>query len=150
VKRASSKLDHFTDFVLENTFAFFASKLINPYRKCDLYQDLLNKSKKYTTDTEKKQIELTLELVQRNRPLEELILNCDLSTLFYSSRYLGNFLGDTLYNEHYTADSLLPSRDFDQMIKILLSPLSKIEDFKLLLDIVLPLDKYHLYRKRIF
>ncbi|MBI3535086.1 MAG: ChaN family lipoprotein, partial [Deltaproteobacteria bacterium] len=84
--------------ILESAFGFLCSLIINPKRKCDLYQD-------YVLSTQTKQSKLELQIVKQT--LKCLKLYDQINDFrwmqnpivsFYVSRNLGQILGKKIYN----------------------------------------------------
>ncbi|MBD67115.1 MAG: hypothetical protein CME62_18080 [Halobacteriovoraceae bacterium] len=79
----------------ESLFAFFFSKIINPHRKCDMFQDLLMQEAATQNISEKQYLKLCLDIL-RNQRLPELE-SFSYSILFEASACLGHIIGEYLY-----------------------------------------------------
>lgn len=131
--------------------AYFSSKLINPYRKCDMYQDLsisLNSSK--TPEKAKTKLKLSIDLLECRSndhiTLKDLLKGVPLNSLYASAKTVGYLLGDLLYENFYKVNS----EDFQGILEILYSPEYKEEQFKKLIKTVLPKETYKDLKKRFF
>jgi hypothetical protein len=82
-------------FLLYQTFkyahSYYISKIINPYRKCDLYLDV--RRKKY----KKKVSLLFFEMVDSPKPPKKILDEMKLIDIFYCSKMIGYFLGEYLF-----------------------------------------------------
>lgn len=79
-------------FCYEAMFGYFFSKIINPHRKCEMYQDLENAP----TNLEASQFSI-LVLDSSEKDLSSIISGKKISLLYESSLLVGHILGEYLY-----------------------------------------------------
>jgi hypothetical protein len=137
----------FMSFFYQSIMAYLSSKIINPYLKCDMYQDLsrkLNDTK--TSEVLKKKIKLTLNILDGQSKLQILLKGQTTRTIYSSSFLAGHILADSIFDKFYkTGDSM-----FDYIISLITSgDLSKIR-FLELKTLVFPNNEYRLQKKRFF
>jgi uncharacterized iron-regulated protein len=127
--------------------AYFSSKIINPYRKCDRFKDIKKRVLNENTHHKKLgNLKLALEILERDCPIGELLKYKSLRGMHSAAKTIGNLVADVLYEDFYCKES----KDFDSLFKQVLK-LEKSEDkFKWLLDEVLPKGHYKNDQKRFF
>ena len=131
--------------------AYFSSKIINPYRKCNLYQDLLKDSQGDTTTPElKKDIDLALAIIDqqlsKGELLKEILKNQSQFQIYRSVRLVSYFLGDILFDNFYKNDN----KNLKSLLKVIFDCPDdeiKYDHFKWTL---LPLNDYKNFKKRFF
>ena len=143
-----SQEKRFTFLVYQFCFAYFCSKIINPYRKCDLYADLFEKSKTKSIkdkDIFKSCIEL-LEHDTRNIKISKTLKGQGLSKIYKISKRIGYMLGDLLFDQHFEKGS----KGLLGILEILNESEMNEENYLKLLKVLLPKRKYKTFRKRFF
>lgn len=131
---------------------YFSSKLINPYRKCDLYVDILRRLHSPLTSTSIKQdLRVTkkiLDLTDTNskEELHEILKGTKLSSLYYIAKNVGYILGDFLFESHYKKSD----KNFTQTIRYLQQGNFEEEQFRPLLRRLLKTKTYKKSQKRLF
>jgi hypothetical protein len=124
-------------FICNYFFGQFCSKLINPYKKCNLYIDLLKKSKSQRISQEKQNIYLNtlslLEQIDTDKIDLNFIKKLELFELFYIAKNIGHLLGHLFFKniDRYTSDEIITIRG--QMV---LSNVS-LKDFPSLFSMIL-------------
>ena len=97
----SKSRDDFFRLILEASFGFFGSLVINPRRKCDLIADharRLKELKKINKNINKQEImarRLTLKIFEQKKSIKQL--ESTPLCLMMSARYVGQILGKKLY-----------------------------------------------------
>lgn len=91
----------FVHFALESLFAFFFSKVINPYRKCEMYIDLRNFQGKAKVEHEQKILTAALDSLDKNH-LDGHFKGFHISTIHETALYVGHILGEYLYEYVFT------------------------------------------------
>jgi hypothetical protein len=150
-KSASTKESATIRLIYQFIIAYFSSKVINPYRKCDLYQDLLKESMAVTTTLQlKKDIILSLAIIDqqlsKGESLKEILKNQSNFQIYRSARLVSYFLGDVLFDNFY--------KDENKKLKPLLKVIFECPDDEIKYDhfkwAVLPLNHYKSLKKRFF
>jgi hypothetical protein len=143
-----SQEKRFTFLVYQFCFAYFCSKIINPYRKCDLYADIFEKSKTKSIkdrDIFKSCIEL-LEHDTRDIKLSKTLKGQGLSKIYKISKRIGYMLGDILFDQHFEKGS----KSLLTILDLLNKSEMNEENYLKLIKALLPKRKYKAYRKRFF
>lgn len=131
---------------------YFSSKIINPYRKCDLYGDILKKLHHPKLPLKKrnelKLVKRVLDLVQKdNDDSLDLILKGLRSTgLSMVAKHVGYILGDRLFEHHYSKSS----KTFNLILADLKNGHFEDKEFFLVLKKLLPAKAYKEQNKRLF
>jgi hypothetical protein len=126
-------VDRFVLMAYEAMFAFFFSKVINPHRKCEMYQDIQKRKRlKTITSYQKKIYEMSIDILN-GKELKFILRGKRLKQLHLISLYVGHILGDYLYQKvfEYGEANILSDEVFAQ--KINSSSFKKIRK-KILLD----------------
>lgn len=76
---------------------YLASKVINPYRKCDLYQDIISKAE--IEGPFKKTNEIAVSILDQNKPLQEILKGKNLILIHQVANIVGHFLAEMLYEK---------------------------------------------------
>lgn len=118
--------------------AYLSSKIINPHRKCDLYQDIEEKSKQDSSH------KIVLDILNRN--FENLDPNISLKEVYYPSRVLGFYLAERLYEDYFVK--------LDTKYNDILSPIINgdfnLEKFREILELLIPINEMSSQKKRFF
>lgn len=143
-------LEYFLHF-LGNFFASYLSvKIFNPYKKCDLYADILKKSKSDSTlQSEKKILVFSLFLLENLEKKELQITLFDQKTIFevyFSARIIGYFLAEIF---HQKIDSISSRNKLFVKKAIFTKPLT-LEDFYKLSEIIFSGEDIKTFTKRYF
>lgn len=131
---------------------YFSSKLINPYRKCDLYTDVVKRLHSPLTPNDmKKDLRATkriLDLNIKNNPdgLEDVLKGLRMGSLYNIAKNVGYILGDFLFEIHFKKSD----KDFSQIISYLQSGQFETEQFLTMLRKLLPSHSYKKSQKRLF
>ncbi len=136
--------------VYQMLMAYFSSKIINPYRKCNLYKDLIKEMNFHKTHPERKRdIEIALKIIDLKSPsgpfLEKMAKEQGPLQIYRSSKIVGYFLGDVLYDSFYKKDKSL-----DPILKEVHEGTYLDEEFNHLKWQILPLNDYQNLKKRFF
>lgn len=137
--------------IYELTIGYFSSKVINPYRKCNLYQDLLKEAQtKSTEEDRRKDIQIALEVIDRQASKDEYLIDVTKGLtriqLYRSARITGYFFGDVLYDNFYEKEN----KELESLLRVIFEHPDdeiKFDHFKWAL---LPLNEYKNYKKRFF
>jgi len=131
---------------------YFSSKLINPYRKCDLYMDIVRRlHSPLTPNYVKKDLRITkrvLDLTDTNstEELHFILKGTRLSSLYQCAKNVGYILGDFLFDSHYKKSD----REFSQTINYLQKGDFEVKQFQKMLRKLLPTQNYRKSQKRLF
>ncbi|MCB9062686.1 MAG: ChaN family lipoprotein [Halobacteriovoraceae bacterium] len=138
----NDKISAYLYFFYTFLFTYIGSKIINPYKKCDLYLDFLKKLDLDTTsEKQKNNIALVFEILEK-RDEKNIIENSGIDAQYYAGKYIGYFLGEVMMEN---------SNDQDNYLSNLLKNKSFNFDFYLqLLDRFLPKSSYKQFKKRVF
>ena len=145
---STSQEKKFTFLLYQFCFAYFCSKVINPYRKCDLYADIFEKSKmKLNQDSLylKKSLEL-IEHDQREIDINTTLKGLPLDKLYKMAKIIGYMFGDLIFDLHYEKNS----KKYLSILNILCIREISQENYIELCESVLPKRKYKTYKKRFF
>ena len=138
--------DDFFRLLLENTFGFFGSLVINPHRKCDLLQDHISRHtelegsleplpalSKQTRTQETHARRFAIEVLKVEDALIQGKLtevpfskSCSMISRLMAARYLGQILGKKLHRLLMN-ESILPSTVFNYCLPDTVSSLAKFE-----------------------
>ncbi len=124
-------------------FSYFSSKLINPYRKCELYQDLSVKNS--TKASKQKSYQLALNILEGKKIVKTFFNHKSPEIINHAAKMIGNLLADCFFDYKFT----LPAERNDLIFKHLFSCDYKIEEANTLLENVLPIN-YKSLKKRVF
>lgn len=142
----------FLRFSQQNLIGYFSSKLINPYRKCDMYQNFKTLLEDEDLGSnERKNSQLFVDILEKKEsPLElkKLLEDQDSITLFYVGRFLGKFLGEVLYLRIFNEKKLLER--YDEIKERLFISQANLDNFLAFTNLILPGDSYKDLRKRSF
>lgn len=137
-------VDRFVLMAYEAMFAFFFSKVINPHRKCEMYQDIQKRKRsKLISLSQKKIYEMSIDILN-GKELKYILRGKRLKQLHLISLYVGHILGDYLYQKvfEYGESNILSDEVFTQ--KINTNSFKKLRK-RILLDF-----DYRNHRKRYF
>jgi hypothetical protein len=147
----SSPTEKFIFLTFRFTLGHLASKIINPYMKCDLYQDIVHALYSPKVPSLKKgNYRIVKQLLDETEKatinLSPILKGKGLITLYYCAESVGHIFGDRLYEEYFKKKKKAPkkllgaftSTDFSQ------------ENFQYLLQALLPKGSYKELRKRLF
>lgn len=143
------KTPFFIFYTLFCLFGYFCSKIMNPYRKCDLYKDLKNQSEYIKLKQNKKHNFMNVIKVL-DLDTNESIVNClspfNHNDLYAQARITGHLLGDIIYDQYYKTNH----QDFSKIKELLFNNNFRESNFKELLKLVLPDKSYQKNAKRFF
>ncbi len=143
----STQSEKFIFLTYRFTIGYLASKIINPYRKCDLYLDLIKPGQTALTAKNAKLIKKIIDDTHlKNSKLSQHLKSKSLITLYYSASQIGHMFGDLIYDRHLSKKSRMTV----EMLKTLFSTDFSEELFHSLLRKVMPEKSYKEYKKRIF
>ncbi|EQC50559.1 ChaN family lipoprotein [Bacteriovorax sp. DB6_IX] len=137
----------FIYFLYQCICGYFASKLINPYRKCDMYADYKKQLRQnHIKQSRKNSIKAILALLDNDQPVKENLKGLPLHGIFSSSRKLGHIFADRLFDNYYVKNR----EEIKEALKIIYSTDFSDESFFRLKEIVLKDFDYKSSRKREF
>jgi hypothetical protein len=124
----------FIYFTLKRTFSFFISKIINPFRKCDRYQDI-------------KDLEI-IQIIDSDDPdlIKQLVERMSLDRMNTTARIIGSYLGDLLYEHLY----LNEEKQYRFILDIIMETKFELDIFYFVLRSILQEGVYHSQSKRVF
>lgn len=143
-----SQESRYTFLVYQFCFAYFCSKVINPYRKCDLYADIFEKSlMKENADTMyyKKCLKL-IEHDQRDIRINDVLKGLPLNKVYKIAKIIGYMFGDLLFDFHFEKNS----KKYSSIVEILSHNELNEENYTELCKALLPKRRYKTFKKRFF
>jgi hypothetical protein len=151
VLESGNKGDIFLYFIYQMCMAYFSSKIINPYRKCNLYKDIQKEFNSSSTSALRKNIlETTLKCIDANESRDQFVKDIAKGKTLYhlhqASRLIGYFLGDLLYDEFYARKN----QKLRQLMKTLLECPFNEKSFDTFKWTILPRADYKNLKKRFF
>lgn len=137
-----TRLQIFSQFLLDEACSFYVSKLINPFRKCDHRPEILKKSKKSSIHA----VALKLLKNKRGKNLINLLKGKDRTTLLRIARVLGPLCGHiiSLQSPKFEDQSVI-----DLKYKVFSRPYLEMEELQEILELLFRSDHVHA-NKRIF
>jgi hypothetical protein len=149
----SKNFEKLITIIKTNAIGFLSSKMINPYRKCDLYGDIVIQIdlllKSEFKDTQKINIlNLAKECIEfkEGQSLAQILKGKSLFIIHEVARKIGFYLGEIIYEEFL----MKRSQELNPLIDYLFSSSLCEKEFKVILRKVLPESEYPLHRKRYF
>jgi len=137
----------FVYFLYQCISGYFASKLINPYRKCDMYADYKKQLRQnHIKQSKKNSIKAALKLLDTDQPIKEHLKGIPTNGIFSAARMLGHIFADTLFDNYYVKNK----DEMKDALKIIYSTDLSDESFNQLKDIVLKDFDYKTSSKRAF
>jgi hypothetical protein len=140
--------ERFTYFLNMNTLSYLSSKLINPFRKCDLYQDILVLiDSPQTAESTKRHLQLAITIFNGTpEQLNSHLKGYPLIILNRAAKTISYLLGDTLYEQFFRKSP----KQFHKIVEsIVLTPIPSGHTHKLISSI-LPDESYQQQSKRFF
>ncbi len=123
----------FVYFFFQCIMAYFCSKLINPYRKCNMFKDYQIQIKSRSTKESKKKLyRVGLNLLRKNEEVLSELKGIRLLGIYNLARMQGHMVGDILFDHFFIKSNLL----FNDLLKIMLSGSFSEECFHQFMDIV--------------
>ena len=146
-----NKGDIFLYFIYQMCMAYFSSKIINPYRKCNLYKDIQREFTNSNTSALRKNVLKTaMECIDANESKDEFVQDIAKGKTLYhlhqASRLIGYFLGDLLYDDFYSRKN----KRLPQLMKTLLECPFNEKAFDTFKWSILPRADYKNLKKRFF
>lgn len=130
-----------------------SSKIINPYLKCNLYQDILSALQSPKTPVlKKKNYRLVREILDlphsglEAHELDQYLKRKGLITVYYCASTIGEMIGDLLYERFFHG----PKRDPKNILAVLTDLNFSSEVFVSVLQTLMPEDRYKSQKKRLF
>ncbi|MCO4794096.1 MAG: ChaN family lipoprotein [Bacteriovoracaceae bacterium] len=138
-------------FIYQMTIAYFSSKIINPYRKCNLYKDIQREFLNPSTNALRKNIlETALQCMDADESKDQFISDIAKGKTHYhlhqASRLVGYFLGDLLYDDFYAKKNT----DLSELLKTLLECPFSEKEFNSFKWNIFPRADYKNLKKRFF
>lgn len=141
---SSRGVDRFILLTYESIFAFFFSKVINPHRKCEMYQDLMRKKRSTQTSKKMQSIFMTTIEVLNGKDLKIILRGKNLTHLHEVSKLVGHILGEYLYL------SVFEKSDKTVISKMLTNQSLNVKSFKNIRKVLLENFDYKNHIKRYF
>jgi len=147
-----NQIDKFLFFLYQNISAYLSSKIINPYRKCDLYQDFkkeIQSSK--TSPTKVKLLKICIDILDNKDLLSKTYLKTALKglsiqSLFKVCKYLGYLMSDFIFEEFLKKNH----HNFSEIKSNIFTENYSIENLKKIMLRIFPNDEYEEQKKRFF
>lgn len=137
----------FVLYLYQCTMAYFSSKLINPYRKCDMYKDYKSLIKSRSTKESKKKLyKVGLSLMTQRKNIQDQIKGIRLLGIYNLARMTGHMYGDILFDHFFIKGDL----KFHSLINIILNGQFDNESFSDFKDIINEEVEIKKMSKRIF
>lgn len=140
----------FIYFLFQLIMAYFSSKLINPFRKCEQfldYKELLKKGGHSPTKTEN--IKLTIKILETKdlkKEIRMILKGKRIPSLYYLAKNVGYIMGDLLY-ERFKKTSLKGTRE---VFNDLLTSKPSLKNFLIISKLLFEGDKHLERKKRLF
>jgi hypothetical protein len=103
--KAKNQSEKFFLLLQQYLAGYFCSKIINPYRKCDLYRDIKSQTKDpKNSQTVIKLYQRMIDVIDYHKGkgnIEDILRKQTLAGLNEIARKVGYFLGDFIYEEHF-------------------------------------------------
>lgn len=139
----------FIYFLHQTLMGYFASKIINPFRKCDLYLDLRTKYMSPKTDkTLKETLRVVLNVIEWDGTisLNEILKGKSLYQLYQICRPIGFYLADTFYEKGISQGRVKIKQKMDWVLQ----PDFHEDIFFDFLRTMLPEKEFRKHKKRLF
>ncbi len=149
----SKSFEKYISIIKTNAIGFLSSKIINPYRKCDLYGDVIDQLNSLH-NSEVKDIQKisilqlfkdTIEL-DETISLKEIIKGKKLFILHEAARKVGFYWGEVIYEDFIVNKR----KDINDLMNYLFDISLSESDFKSILRQILPKEVYPKHKKRYF
>ncbi len=147
-----NQINKFLFFLYQNISAYLSSKIINPYRKCNLYQDFkFEIQSPKTPKTELKLLKICIEILDNKDLLSQtylknLLKGLSLENLFKICKYLGYLMSDFIFEEFFKKNH----PDFSQIKNNIFTENYSIDSLKRILLLIFPNNEYVEQKKRFF
>lgn len=146
----SKLVNKFILILKQNAMGYLASKVINPFRKCDLYLDFKEKTLEtsLTPDATKKVYETAMRIIESDgsEGMRNLFESNSLTHAYETARRLGFYFGEVLYENFLVKGS----PHYKVILDYLLYDNLDEESFYEILKLILPEKEYQLHKKRFF
>jgi len=141
-----SNTERFLLFFYQHLVSYFSSKIINPYRKCNLYLDLVFLGKSEKTNKENQTyINTALKILEEEVTLSKSTEKLRLKSLYEASKILGHLYGELLFNKIQAKEIVIPN------YKFFVDNLSLSEDcYMKFRELLLENKTFKMQRKRFF
>lgn len=148
----NDSITFFLRFSQQNLIGHFSSKLINPYRKCDMYENFTRTLEADDKDSyDYKNAKLFVNILKNKKSpekLKKLLISEDTITLFYVGRFIGKFLGEVLYLRIFNDKELLER--YQEIKERLFVERANLDNFLAFTNLIIPNESYKSLRKRSF
>ncbi len=139
--------ERFFFLLYQSLFSYFCSKLLNPFRKCDLYRDVENRiNLSHTPSKKKKNLQLALDIISNPDDLSDLITHTSLRGLHSTAKTIGNMLADWIFDELYKKEE----RTIQELLPVILGHIFGIRLFGDEIKDIFKQSKFLNGRKRLF
>lgn len=141
------QIERFFYLLHQSLFSYFCSKLLNPYRKCDLYTDVVARIElPQTSQKKKKNLQLALKIIDHPHKIEKYLAYYSLRGLHSTAKTIGNMLGEWIFENHFKNQEIVASQLLPELLGQIYNP-RQFSDF--FLDIFSQ-SKFKSARKRRF
>lgn len=137
----------FIFFCYQSFMGYFSSKIINPYRKCDRYQDFLKclRNKK-TSAYDKKILRLCLRVIDSKTKTTDIFNGVNILDTFLVARKIGYLMADDFFEEIFHRDHQKTQIVLNTLFSFKFCP----EEFEKLIHVILPRTSYRKAKKTLF
>ena len=139
---SKSQIHKFIFLLFQNTLAYISSKIINPYRKCDLFLDIVHPD----ADAKNFLAAKLLKDLKANRKPDNSLRGQNLFNIFIGAKKIGYMLGDIIYDEFYSKSH----NDFNLIKDILTGQNYEAGELKELMNIIKRKVELDQTKKRLF
>ncbi len=149
VLHSGDQAEKFIYFIHQTLMGYYASKIINPFRKCNRYLDLQSKYHFTNLDKSTKEtLRVVLEVIEWDGTisLNEILRGKSLYQLYQISRPIGFYLADTFYDKRISSKR----NKLNKYTGWILEPEFNEDLFYDFLRAVLPEKEYIKHKKRLF
>lgn len=137
----------FVYYLFQCMSGYFSSKLINPYRKCDLYGDYKKTIRSKKTKPQKKALyKVGLKLTDSDSPINEHIKGIHLLGIYNLGRMLGHMYADILFEQFFVQEK----GEFKEALKIVYGHDFSNKSFNYLKELIFKDLDYKNLHKRMF
>tara|TARA_Y100001954_G_C15819521_1_gene609226 strand:+ start:2706 stop:4370 length:1665 start_codon:yes stop_codon:yes gene_type:complete len=147
-----NQINKFLFFLYQNISAYLSSKIINPYRKCNLYQDFkIEIQSNKTSPTEVKLLKICIDILDKKDLLDEAYLKItfkglSIANLFKICKSLGYLMSDFIFEEFFKKNH----PHFPEIKNNIFIENYSIESLKKVIKLIFPNKEYIGQKKRFF
>ncbi len=137
----------FIFFFYQSLMGYLSSKILNPYLKCDMYQDLARQlSALKNKPALKKKLQLTLDILDGHSRLHILLKSQTLRVIYSSAFLTAHIVADSIFENFYKTEK----KEFYRIMDLVTNGDLSRNRFIELKSIVFPNNEYKIQKKRFF